>query len=66
MRHDRPDSSAAWPTERRPALTFTQPMGANAVFASLPPDVANRIRERVGYCVLRTTVGLCVLRTTVR
>lgn len=30
-------------------LTFTQPTQANAVFASLPPAVADRIRERVRF-----------------
>lgn len=32
-----------------PALTFTQPTQANAVFASLPPEAADRIRERVRF-----------------
>jgi len=32
-----------------PGLTFTQPTQANAVFASLPPDVADRIRARVRF-----------------
>ena len=30
-----------------PGLSFTQPTQANAVFASLPPAVADRIRQRV-------------------
>ncbi|HEY0238946.1 MAG TPA: low specificity L-threonine aldolase [Friedmanniella sp.] len=32
-----------------PGLTFTQPTQANAVFAALPPGVADRIRERVRF-----------------
>ena len=32
-----------------PRLTFTQPTQANAVFASLPPELADRIRRRVPF-----------------
>ena len=32
-----------------PGLSFTQPTQANAVFASLPPAVADRVRERVRF-----------------
>jgi threonine aldolase len=32
-----------------PGLTFTQPTEVNAVFASLPPDVGDRIRDRVRF-----------------
>ncbi|GAA3551510.1 low specificity L-threonine aldolase [Microlunatus spumicola] len=32
-----------------PGLAFTQPTQANAVFASLPPDAADRIRARVRF-----------------
>jgi threonine aldolase len=31
------------------SLTFTQPSQANAIFATLPPDVADRIREQVRF-----------------
>jgi threonine aldolase len=32
-----------------PGLAFTRPTQANAVFASLPPDVADRVRARVRF-----------------
>lgn len=34
---------------RAPGLSFTQPTQANAVFAALPPGVADALRERVAF-----------------
>ena len=40
---------AALGAEALPGLAFTQPTEANAVFATLPTDAADRIRERVRF-----------------
>lgn len=40
---------AALEAEPLPGLTFSQPSPANAIFAILPNDVADRIRERVRF-----------------
>ncbi|HEX7303039.1 hypothetical protein [Lentzea sp.] len=48
---------AALEAEPVPGLAFTQHTAANAIFATVPPDAADRIRERVRFHDWNTATG---------